>query len=96
MANRSILVISEPVVTWEEEVVRKIVGSAALAIRLCSGHLALAPGHALNGRRGRSLDPAAWLYSSFREGEKDEPGCWNQVSYRAATDFASGPATSDR
>src|SRR5206468_1659473 len=39
----------------------------------------------------RLLDPAS-SYSSVREGEKHEPGCRNQVSFRATADFASGPA----
>ena len=63
---------------------------------LCSGHLAVIPGHSLIGARGsRSLDPA-WSCSSVREGEKHEPGRWDQVCFRATADVASGATASGR
>ena len=35
-------------------------------------------------------------YTPRLESEKHEPGRWNQVSFRATADFASGQATSSR
>jgi hypothetical protein len=52
-------------------------------------------GTRLSGVRLHSLDPA-WPYSSVTEARSMCLGHWNQVSFRATADFASGSMASDR
>jgi len=66
-----------------------------MTFRLQPFAFGLFPSRLIGARGSRSLDPA-WSYSSVREGEKHEPRRWNQVSFRATTGFAPGPATSGR